>query len=58
MGMGGTGRSVHDGVIKIEKDPRRLSSDPIKFERRQHPPLNTNHMEGGKLLVKDEPVPP
>jgi hypothetical protein len=35
MGIRGTGRPVHDGVIKIEKDLWRFFSDPIKFERGQ-----------------------
>jgi hypothetical protein len=53
-----TGRPVHNSVIKIEKDFRRLFSDPIKFKRRQESPLNTDHIEQGKLTVKDQPLPP
>jgi hypothetical protein len=33
MGMRGTGRPVHNGIIEIEKDLFRFFSDPIKFER-------------------------
>jgi hypothetical protein len=53
-----TGRPVHDSIVKIEKDFRRLLSDPIKFKRRQESPLNTDRIEEGKLAVKDEPFPP
>jgi hypothetical protein len=31
----GAGRTIHDGIIEIEKDLRGLFSDPIKFKRRQ-----------------------
>jgi len=34
MGMRGTGRAVHDGIIEIEKDAWGLFPDPIKFKRR------------------------
>jgi hypothetical protein len=53
-----TGRPVHNRIIEIEKDFRRLPSDPIKFKRRQESPLNTNRIEKGKLTVKDQPSPP
>ena len=58
MGMRGTGRPVHHGIIEIEQDFRRLFSDPRKFKRRQQSPLNTNRVEEGKLTVKAEPLPP
>jgi hypothetical protein len=58
MRVRGAGRSVHDGVIEIEKDFRRLFSDPIKFKGRQQPSLNTDHIEEGKLLVNDKSLPP
>jgi hypothetical protein len=35
MRIRGTGRPVHDGVIKIEKNFLRFFSNPIKFERGQ-----------------------
>jgi hypothetical protein len=58
MGMRGPGRSVHDRIIEIEKDLRGLPPDPRKFERRQQPPLNTDDIEEGKLLVKEKPLFP
>jgi hypothetical protein len=51
-------RSVHDSIIQIEKDFRRLFSDPIKLERRQESPLNTDRIEERKLTIKDEPLLP
>jgi len=53
-----TGRPIHDSIIEIKKDFRRLFSDPIEFKRRQYPPLNTDHIEEGKLPVKDKPFLP
>jgi len=58
MGMRGPGRSVHDCIIEIEKDLQGLLSDPRKFERRQQPPLNTDDIEEGKLLVNEESLLP
>src|SRR5271157_3867745 len=58
MGPRRTGRPVHNGVIEVEKDFRRLFSDPIKFKRRQESPLNTDRIEQRKLTVKDQPSPP
>jgi hypothetical protein len=53
-----TGRPVHHSIIKIEKNFRRLFSDPIKFKRRQESPLNANRIEERKLTVKDQSFPP
>jgi hypothetical protein len=58
MGMGGSGRSVHDRIIEIEKNLRGLLSDPRKFERRQQPPLDTDDIEEGKLPVNAKSFPP
>jgi hypothetical protein len=58
MRMRRTGRPVHHGIIKIEKNLRRLFSNPIKFERKQESSLNTDRIEQGKLAVKDQPFPP
>jgi hypothetical protein len=58
MRVRGIGRPVHDGIIEVEKDFRRLFPDPIKFKRRQESPLNTDRIEQGKLTVKDQPFPP
>jgi hypothetical protein len=33
MGVRGAGGSVHDRIIKIEKDFGRLFTDPVIFER-------------------------
>ena len=53
-----SGRPEHDSIIEIEKDFRRLFPDPIKFKRRQQSPLNGDHIEEGKLAIKDEPLLP
>jgi len=58
MGVRGPGRSVHDRVIEIEKDLRGLPSDPRKFQRRQQPPLDTDDIEEGKLLVNEKSLLP
>jgi hypothetical protein len=54
MGARRTGRPIHHRVIEIKKNLYRLSSDPIKFKRRQQSPLNTHHIEGRELPINDE----